>query len=256
MVRKVIFKKKIQNIDGREHTVIKSIAYRTEIKDIDTKYGKITKEQLENAGKIQTSMNKDAYVIEESFIDKYKAMPRLAQTIPLKDIGFIITSTGLNKDSIVGESGCGSGGVSCFLAKIVKEIRSYDINDKHIDITKNNLKELGIENVTVIKASVYEPLDIEDNYFDVFILDVPEPKKALNVFDKVKVGGFVISYSPSISQNLEFVNSLPENVELVKTIEVLNRKWKLHKDIAKPEELEINHSGFMTLVRKLDHINN
>jgi len=252
MAKKIIFQKKVKEIEGREHTVIKPMTYGADgTKDIDTKYGKITKDQLQQTGKIKTSLDKDAYVIEESFIDKYRNMPRLAQTIPLKDIGFIITSAGLNKDSIVGESGCGSGGVSCFLANIVKEIKSYDINDKHIDITKQNLKSLNINNVYVTKASVYESLDIEDGYFDVFILDVPEPKKAMNVFDKIKIGGFVVSYSPSISQNLEFVNSLPENMQLIKTIEVLNRKWKLHNDIVKPEELEINHSGFMTLIRRL-----
>lgn len=261
MSKKLIFRKKIEIVDDKERVVIKPLRYTISDDDLankselDTKYGAIKIDDVKIKNKITTSMGKNAYVIEETFIDKYRRIKKLAQTIPLKDIGYIITTTGLGKSSIVGESGCGSGGVSCFLANFVKEIRSYDINEKHIEITNRNIKFLNLDNVFVKNSDVYDELDIDDNYFDVFVLDVPEPIKAFsNVLKKVKSGGFIVSYSPSITQNLKLVNYVDtlEDIEVIKTNEMLNRVWKVHKDVAKPLDLEIGHSGFMTLFRKLN----
>lgn len=261
MSKKLIFKKKIEIVDDREQVVIKPIRYSISTDDlenkktIDTKYGSVNIDDVKKNTKVKTSMGKFAYVLDENFIDKYQRIKKLAQTIPPKDIGYIITTTGIGKNSIVGESGCGSGGVSLFLANFVKEVRSYDINDLHIELTKKNLKFLGFDNVIIENSNVYAPLNVADNYFDIFILDVPEPINAFNnVISKVKVGGFIISYSPSITQNLKLINFVEtiDDVEIIKTNEILNRVWKLHKDVAKPLDLEIGHSGFMTLFRRLN----
>lgn len=263
MSKKIIFKKKVVDVNGRLQTVIKPMNYYVtdeqlkKQKSIDTKYGSIAIEKLNNTGKIKTESNKDVYVFNETFIDKYQRMNKLAQTIPLKDIGYIITFTGLNKNSVVGEAGCGSGGVSCFLANFVKEIMSYDINDSHIEVTRSNAKFLDLNNLTVLKKDIYsEEIDVNDEFFDLFILDLPDPEKAIfKIISKLKIGGFIVSYSPSINQNYDLVNALTknelDNLEIIKTVEVVVRNWDIRLGVSKPDELEITHSGFLSFFRRV-----
>lgn len=265
MAKKLIFKKKRLTIDGKEQTVIKPMSYRIsdealrEKSDFETKYGRINGNDLSAIGKIKTSQDKDAYLVEERLIDKYNRIKKAAQTIPLKDIGFIITETGMNKDSVVGEAGCGSGGVSCFIAHFVKQIYSYDINDKHLDIINQNISDLGIKNISVEKHDIYkDALDVADEFFDVFVLDLPEPIHGFKtVISKVKIGGFIVVYCPNITQNLEFVNSLTtdekafEKANIIHTIEILERIWDVHGRIAKPVDWELGHSGYLTFLRRV-----
>ena len=100
--------------------------------------------------------------ISDPFIDNYKTIKRLAQIISLKDIGSIIANTGIHRDSIVMESGTGSAGLSCFLAHICKKVISYDINDKHTDIAKANIKNLGVKNIELKKGNVYDDKQIKE----------------------------------------------------------------------------------------------
>ena len=140
---------------NREITVIKQKAYY--IKDLDkdfhTDYGIVTKKDLKKTGTIKTSSDKEFSLFDASFIDNYLRISRLAQIIPLKDIGSIVAFTGINKKSIVLDSGTGSGALAIFLANIAKEVVSYDINDEHLQIAKDNAKKLGIKNLKIKKLS-------------------------------------------------------------------------------------------------------
>ena len=88
-------------------------------KDFHTQFGVIKKEffSSEDGAKTKTG-NQEYKLLSPSFIDLYMNIERLAQIIPLKDIGPIITFTGMNKKSKVLDAGSGSGGLSLFLASI------------------------------------------------------------------------------------------------------------------------------------------
>ncbi|MBN2421280.1 methyltransferase domain-containing protein, partial [Candidatus Woesearchaeota archaeon] len=182
-------------------------------KDYQTKFGKVTKEQLQNAKDgdvIFSDHHEELTAYSPTFIDQYKNIKRLAQIPLLKDIGYIIAELGLGRDSVVVEGGSGSGGICCFLANIVKKIYSFDIEDEHIKVVKKNIENLNIKNVELKKQSLYEPIDIKNA--DAFILDVPEPWKAIETAAKaLKISGFMISYSPNLIQVSEFVNTLDQD---------------------------------------------
>ena len=97
-------------------------------KDFHTKYGIIKAEDIQNAKDgdvIFSDHHEECAVYTPSFIDHYKKMKRLAQIPLLKDIGFFIAELGLGKNSIIADAGAGSGGVTCFLANIVKKVYSF-----------------------------------------------------------------------------------------------------------------------------------
>ena len=141
-------------------------------KDYHTKYGFIKKEDFKKS-KVVTNTGKELSLLDPSFIDLYKKIKRAPQIIPLKDIGSIITFTGINKNSIVIDAGAGSGGLSCFLANLVKKVYTYDIRDDFIEVVKINKQNLKLNNLTIKKQDIYE--SIPEKNVDLITLDVPEP---------------------------------------------------------------------------------
>jgi len=238
---------------NREITVIKQKAYYIKdlSKDFHTDYGFISKKDLKKTGAVKTSSDKEFSLFDASFIDNYLRISRLAQIIPLKDIGSIIAFTGINKKSLVLDSGTGSGALAIFLANITKEVVSYDINDEHLQIAKENARKLGIKNLKIKKKNIYKGFD--EKNADLITLDLPSPWNAIGVAnDALNLGGFLISYSPSLTQSVDFVNQISNNPNFIhmKTIEIIERSWDIDKRIVRPTS-KIIVSGFLSFCRKI-----
>src|SRR3989338_8720801 len=92
-------------------------------KDMHTQFGYFNKKDLKaKSGKIKTNTGKEFTIFNPFFIDLYRKIKRDAQIIPLKDIGLIVSETGVNNKSKVVDAGAGSGALACFLANIAKEV--------------------------------------------------------------------------------------------------------------------------------------
>jgi len=223
--------------------------------DLHTQYGFIKSEDLKkakNGDLLRSNTEKEFRVFGPSFIDLYRRIKRDAQIIPLKDIGFIIAETGINKESKVLDAGSGSGALACFLASIAKEIITYEIREDFIEIVRKNIDFLNLKNINIKKIDIFQNIDDED--VDVVVLDVPEPWKALESCSKaLKPGGFLASYSPSIPQVADFVNALKQNENFVymKTAEITEREWEVEERKVRPKSKGLGHSGFMSFARKV-----
>jgi len=254
---KIIIKKPIkQYIDelNREVSISKKKEYyvRDIKKDFSTQYGVINKKDLKQIGKVKSSIGKYFFVFDSTFIDDYKHIKRLPQIIPRKDIGLIITETGLGKKSIVVDSGSGSGGLALMFANIVKKIITYDIKKEHCEIVKNNIKNLGFKNIVVKNKNIYDKID--EKNVDVITLDLPEPWLAVkNCVTSLKHGGFIVNYSPSVPSVMDFASEIEKHEELfhIKTVELIMREWEFDKRKVRPKSKMMGHSGFLSFVRRL-----
>lgn len=222
--------------------------------DYHCQYGMVRKEDLTKAatsGKAKTNKGVELAAFAPSFLDLYKKIRRAPQIIPLKDLGSIITETGINKASVIVDSGTGSGALAAFLAAIAKKVTSYELRKDFAEIAAENAKMLKLKNLIIKNRDIY--LGIDEKKVDVITLDLPEPWKALGPASKaMKKGGFVVSYSPSIPQVSDFVAaSLKEGFLHLKTIEVIQREWEFEERVIRPKSQPIGHSGFMTFIRKI-----
>jgi tRNA (adenine57-N1/adenine58-N1)-methyltransferase catalytic subunit len=254
MAKLLIIKEKREKINDRERVVIKPKKYLLDElkKDFDTKYGVIKKEDLKKNGIVKTSLGKDVIICDVGFSDIFKRLKKLPQSIPLKDIGLIISETGINKDSLVVDAGTGSGHLACFLANICKHVYTYEIKEENIRISKENAERLELKNITFHEKSIYD--GIEEKNVDIITLDLPDPKKALdNCVNALKVGGFIVVYSLCLGPLEDFLESVgkKEGLLYIKTVEVLERMWKIDGRITRPDNIEIGHSGFLSFVRKI-----
>ena len=223
-------------------------------KDFHCSEGIILKSDLQKENVIiRSNKDKEFFIINASFMDSYRGIKKLAQTIPLKDLGFILAECGIDKSSVVVDTGSGSGGCACFVARHVKKVYTFDINELNLEQTRKNVTYFGLKNVVVNKADSYEKLPVKNA--DLVILDLPEPWRAINSSDKaLKVGGLIVIYCPQITQSQAFINELSKkgNYIQIKTVEIVERDWKVEGQIVRPRSLSNIHSGFITVFRKIN----
>jgi tRNA (adenine57-N1/adenine58-N1)-methyltransferase len=232
----------------------KRFLVKNEDQKYHSQYGFVEKADLqkETGSAVKTNTGHELFVLEPTFLDTFSRIKRGAQIIPSKDVGFIISETGLGKDSVVVDAGAGSGGLCLTLAHLAKKVYSFDVREDHLEIVKKNKELLGLKNLTLKLGSVYE---IKLPACDILTLDVPEPWLALtNAETALKPGGFLVSYSPSIPQVSDFCEAVAklEGFTTLKTVEIMEREWEFAGRKIRPKtQQRINHSGFLTFVRKI-----
>ena len=221
--------------------------------DFHTKFGFFKKEDLKaKKGKIKTNTGREFSVFEPGFIDLYRKIKRGAQIIPLKDIGLIVSETGVNNKSKVVDAGAGSGALACFLANITKEVVTYELREDFIKIVESNIQFLSLKNIKIKNKDIYNGID--EKNVDLVTLDLPEPWKALKSAEKsLKAGGFLVSYSPTIPQVMDFVDEVRknDNFAYIKTSEIIEREWEVEERKVRPRSQAIGHSGFISFARRI-----
>lgn len=219
--------------------------------DLHTEQGSITKEQLRQGGVVNVGKERFT-ILPFTFMDQYARLPRGAQVIQPKDLGLIIAETALSKEDVVLDIGAGSGFASILLSRIAKQVYAYDCEKKSLDVTEANLKELGIANVELKRGDAYKAETIaQENEVDLFLLDVPEPWRALGTAKKaLKPGAWLVGYTPCTTQATKLVEALGDEFFHVKTVELLEREWKVKGEAVRPESKDFQHTAFLTFLRK------
>ncbi|MBD3164826.1 methyltransferase domain-containing protein [Candidatus Woesearchaeota archaeon] len=223
-------------------------------KDYHCQFGVANKADLKKktGSKIKTNTNKELIVLDADFLDSYRRIKRGAQIVTFKDIGAIIAYTGIDKKSIAVDAGTGSGALACFLAHICKEVTTYEIREDFYKIAKENKEKLGLKNLKIKKKDIFRGIDEKE--VDLIALDLPDPWNAINVSDKaLRIGGYMASYSPTVSQVSDFVNTLKKkpNFSHQRTIELIKREWEVEGRKVRPVTTQNVHTGFLSFFRKI-----
>lgn len=219
-------------------------------KDYHTKFGFVKSKEFFKK-KVKTNLDKEFSCIDPFFIDLYNNKKRDAQIMLKKDIGYIITETGIGKDSFVVEAGGGSGGLGCMIANIAKKVVTYEKREEFVKTIKQNIELMKLKNITVKNKDVK---DIEEKDVDVLVLDLVDPEKyMINCVKALKQGGYIVVYVPSITQVCCLMGNIESNKDVchIKTVEVIERRWKVDKKIARPEFKMLGHTGFLSFFRKM-----
>ena len=239
-----------QVIDGKLRTLGKHEQWyhADEKKDFHSQYGVVKKPK---PGPYKLG-NEELVILPAAFLDTYKTMKRRAQIITRKDIGFIIGYCGLGKESVVVESGAGSGGSTLMLGHVCKNVFSYEIEQENISIVKENIARVKLKNVTITHADFYDEKNVKSHKADLVLLDLPEPWRAyLSAKKTLKLGGYVVAYTPAIVQAAHFVHELPKEFLHERTVEIIDRDWKIEGEAIRPVSGDIGHTAFLTICRRI-----
>ncbi|MDP7115591.1 MAG: rRNA adenine N-6-methyltransferase family protein [Candidatus Woesearchaeota archaeon] len=232
----------------------KTFFVKDETKDYHTQFGFVKAKDFKkkDGSKVKTNMDIELTLFTSNFIDDYKRIKRAPQIIPRKDVAAIVAETGVSKKSIIVDAGGGSGALASFLANIAKQVTTYEIREDFYKIIQKNKKFLNLTNLKIKNKNIYQ--GIEEKNVDLITLDLPSPWNAIKPAEgALKVGGFIVSYSPTIPQVMDFVSMIEKTPNLIhlKTLEIIQREWDVEERKVRPKSQPIGHSGFLTFVRKV-----
>ncbi|MBS3149087.1 methyltransferase domain-containing protein [Candidatus Woesearchaeota archaeon] len=220
--------------------------------DLHTNFGVIKDKDIKkakNGSKVVSNIKEEFIVLEPSFDDLIKRIKRGPQIMITKDIGYILTNTGITKDSTVLEAGAGSGYLTSFLSIFCKKVISYERNKEFFKLVNENIKFIGLKNIEIKNKDVYKKIDEKE--LDLIILDLPEPWNAIeNAFKALKKGYFLVCYLPTINQVIELLKKNKTFIH-VKTVEIIEREWQIDEGKVRPVSSIISHTGFMVFLRKI-----
>jgi len=221
--------------------------------DFHTEFGIVPKQALKECG-LHTVGKTKVLIYPATFADLYARLERGVQIITRKDLGLIMVETGMDNDTVVLDIGFGSGAVTGYLSRIVKKVYAYDVEERSLTIGVKNLEALGTPKRYVVKkGNAYDASTIDqENEVDVFVLDVPEPWKAIPVAKKaLKAGGWLVAYTPCITQANQLADSLGSEFHIVKSCELIEREWKIEGKAVRPVTKDFSHTAFLTFIRKV-----
>ncbi|MEM1770355.1 MAG: tRNA (adenine-N1)-methyltransferase [Nitrososphaerota archaeon] len=194
-------------------------------------------------------------VFKPMILDIVLHYPRVTQIIYPKDLGYIILMSGVRPGSTVVEAGTGSGVLTTILASYVApdgKVYSYDVEEKYLENARKNLEKLGLLKYVELKYGNVEE-GVEEREVDSFILDVPEPWKAVKTaYESLKDSGVFVSVSPTIEQVVETVETLRSSgFGDIYTVEILLREMRVKKGMTRPVHLMYAHTCYITRARKI-----
>ncbi len=220
--------------------------------EFHTAHGAIKSADLRsNKTKVISSKGHTFQLFEAGFVDRWEQLQRGPQIMVPKDIGFILAHPGVNQHSNIVDAGGGSGSLCFSLANVCKEVVVYEHSADNVSLLNKNKQLLGLQNVTIKHQDIYD--SIEEREIDLITLDLPEPWRALPPAETaLKAGGFVVVYLPNLLQVKQYIDAAAESaITIIETVELLERKWKIEKNILRPEFQMLGHTGFLIMGRKL-----
>lgn len=223
-------------------------------KPYHSQFGMISIDDLKkpDGSVIKSNKGKEFVILSPSFIDVFKRLRKMPQSMPLKDIGFIIGEAGINQDSVVLDAGSGSGHLAAFLAHVVKKVFTYEVNHEYLENINANFKRLDLKNVELRIKDVREGFD--ETNVDLITLDMPDADKVVpHAVVALRIGGFLVNYSLTVTQMSEFVEAVRNDGHFVilKSSENLERLWVVEGRKVRPKNTPIGHSGFITVCRRI-----
>jgi tRNA (adenine57-N1/adenine58-N1)-methyltransferase catalytic subunit len=180
----------------------------------------------------------------------YRRLKRGPQVILPKDIGIIISYTGIDKNSVCVDAGAGSGWLALSLARFCKRVYSYDVREDFIALAEKNKLIWNLENVTFKNKDVTKKIDEKD--VDLVTLDMPSSEKALkNAKGALKQNGYVVGYLPHTEQVQKFVSKLNKlGFTDVHTVETIVREMLVREQGTRPATMGLLHTAYLVFARK------
>lgn len=225
--------------------------YQWQEGDLQIPPGVVKEEDLKKDTRIvKAHSGKELYMFDAKLIDQFKKLKRGPAVVIPKDIGFVISTTGLDKNSIVLDAGTGCGFSAILFSLVIKKVYTYEKNPEFFKISKQNIESLGIKNIDLKQGDVYEKIDEKD--IDLIFLDLPEPWNALsNCYDSLKSGSFLVCYLPTTIQVSDLINRFEDKFILMKVSELLEREWYFEGKKARPKSQMLGHTAFLVIARKV-----
>lgn len=163
-----------------------------------------------------------------------------------KDIGLVIAYSGMNRHDRVLDAGTGTGIAAIYFGGIAQEVVTYEARPEFAAIAEKNVREAGLDNVTVISGDVLSA----EGMYDIVHYDMtigPEHVRFAHAI--LRHGGFLACYTPFIEYLIGVLDEAARLFTEVKAVECQEREMTRTKRGTRPST-RVGHSGYITIARK------
>ena len=188
-----------------------------------------------------------ASVFEAQFLDGLSRIKRGPQSINWKDVGLIVSLTGVGKGSRVAEGGSGSGVMTAWLARLGCRVYSYELRADYLKMARENLERLGLR-ASFRNKSVFE---LKEKELDLVLYDLPNPWEGVDAAHRaLKKGGYFVAYLPTTNQVRKWLSSTDKFAEH-RVVTSTTLDWKTDPAAFRPKSKTLAHTAFVCAARRL-----
>lgn len=228
-----------------------------EDKEFQSDLGIVSAEQIANSeigDELKSHLDHTFKIVKPNVNDFIDLMDRRCSILIQKDIGSVLAHTGLGAGDRVVDAGTGAGAIALNFWNVVGsegKVYTYEIREDFAEVAKKNIENFGITNIEVKNKDIKEGID-EDN-LDLIFLDLPKPFEIFeDVYDSLKVGGWLTVYAPYIDQaEVSYRIAKKLGFYNIDIIEILERGLEVRQQGVRPKTRMVGHSGYLLFARKL-----
>lgn len=206
--------------------------------------------ELESGDTIYTHLEKPFTVLVPRPTDFFSHGKRTGAPMMPKDIGMVISYTGMSRRDRVLDAGTGSGIAAIFFGGIAHEVVTCEAREDFSKVAEGNILDAGLSNVECRTCDV---LKVTDGPFDVVHLDMLiEEQHVFHAHNLLRTGGCFASYTPFLEQTFVVMDSARKyfGEENVQTFECMEREFTRSKRGTRPST-KVSHTGYITIARKI-----
>ena len=208
---------------------------------------------------------KSLTIVEAALPEARRNMNRRAQTIGIKDSGFLISWMGIGTESRVLEGGHGSAGLAMNLANVIGSkgyLVSVENRPEHAEVGRSNMERLAEFSTDFPSWNLLE-MDLQNaasevvgicGELDAAIIDIAEPWTVVpEISQTLRIGGRIACYCPTTAQLEKSWNEV-ENEGLIVEFagEIIERRWsKAGRGGVRPGNQPMGHTAFLLIAAKI-----
>ena len=183
--------------------------------------------------------------------DFFRYAKRTGAPMMPKDIGIIISNTGLCSSDHVLDAGTGSGILAIYLGGIAERVLTYEIREEFMEVARRNITLAGLSNIELRHGDIVQEIQGLDEKFDVITLDTMDASKVIpHVPRIIYPGGYLAAYSPFFEQAKDVRGAIDKTgFTEVTTIETIEREISFTDRGTRPSTSRVGHTGFVTIAR-------
>lgn len=228
-----------------------------EDKEFQSDLGIVSAEQIANSeigDELKSHLDHTFKIVKPNVNDFIDLMDRRCSILIQKDIGSVLAHTGLGAGDRVVDAGTGAGAIALNFGNVVGsegKVYTYEIREDFAEVARKNIENFGITNIEVKNKDIKEGID--ENNLDLIFLDLPKPFEIFeDVYDSLKVGGWLTVYAPYIDQaEVSYRIAKKLGFYNIDIIEILERGLEVRQQGVRPKTRMVGHSGYLLFARKL-----
>ena len=208
---------------------------------------------------------KSLTIVEAALPEARRNMNRRAQTIGIKDSGFLISWMGIGTGSRVLEGGHGSAGLAMNLANVMGSkgyLISVENRPEHAEVGRSNMERLAEFSTDFPSWNLLE-MDLQNaasevvgicGELDAAIIDIAEPWTVVpEISQTLRIGGRIACYCPTTAQFEKSWNRVEEEGLIVEFAgEIIERRWsKAGRGGVRPGNQPMGHTAFLLIAAKI-----